>query len=503
MKKRGFVILGLLLAVTAAGGGGWYYYTKVKPQSDDNIVYVTAVSTLNGAAAGVENRYAGVVEPQETVEVKLDSGRTVKEVQVKVGDTVKQGQLLFEYDLSSIQEDLAEAKLALDRLKNEALSLADQITTLEKEKTKASADNQLSYTIEIETNKMNLKKNEYDQKSKEAEIEKLQNATGNTEVRSEIDGIIQKIDNSKLSNEDGDSLEDSGDSFLSDSSNSDSGAFITILSTGAYRIKGQVNELNISSIVTGDPVIIRSRVDETQIWRGTMGNVDMEGSTSNSSYSMYGMMDSSGDSQTSSTTYPFYVELESSDGLMLGQHVYIEMDEGQEDEKSGLWLSEYFIADLDTSNPFVWVANEDDRLEKRMVILGQYDGDLEKYEIVDGLSEDDRIAYPTEQLEEGTKAVEGDATKNIEYKNVDDSYDASYDTDSYDYDFYSEDMEFGDEEIIEDFGGEGIEEFDYGDDYGGEIIEMEDFSENGMGQDGGMLLEDMPDMGSDGGELLG
>ncbi len=37
----------------------------------------------------------------------------------------------------------------------------EQIATLEKEKKKASQDNQLSYTIEIETNKMNLKKNEY------------------------------------------------------------------------------------------------------------------------------------------------------------------------------------------------------------------------------------------------------------------------------------------------------------------------------------------------------
>ena len=39
---------------------------------------------------------------------------------------------------------------------------------------------------------MNLQKNTYQQTSKEAEIQKLQNATGNTEVRSPIDGIIQK-----------------------------------------------------------------------------------------------------------------------------------------------------------------------------------------------------------------------------------------------------------------------------------------------------------------------
>ena len=95
--------------------------------------------------------------------------------------------------------------------------------------------------------RMNLKKNEYDQKSKQAEIDKLQSATGNTEVRSSIDGVIQKIDTSKLSADDGDSLDEGLDDYASYSGSDDSGnAFITILSTGAYRIKGTVNELNVS-----------------------------------------------------------------------------------------------------------------------------------------------------------------------------------------------------------------------------------------------------------------
>ena len=116
------------------------------------------------------------------------------------------------------------------------------ISTLEAEKKKAKAEDQLSYTIEIETNKMNLKKNEYSQKSKQSEIDKLQSATQNTEVRSEIDGVIQKIDTSKMTSDDGDSVDDSSamDSTSSSDSSSDSSAFITILSTGAYRVKGKL-----------------------------------------------------------------------------------------------------------------------------------------------------------------------------------------------------------------------------------------------------------------------
>ena len=87
-----------------------------------------------------------------------------------------------------------------------------------------------------------------------------------------------------------------------------------------------------------------ARVDSSQIWHGTMGTIDKDSATTNSNSNSFGMMDASGDSQTSSSTYPFYVNLDSSDGLMLGQHVYIENDEGQEDQKAGLWLSEVYIS---------------------------------------------------------------------------------------------------------------------------------------------------------------
>ena len=331
---------------------------------------------------------------------------------------VKAGQLLFEYDLSSIEDDLKQAQLDLDRLKNEQISLTEQIATLEAEKKKAKAEDQLSYTIEIETNKMNLKKNEYSQKSKQSEIDKLQSATRNTEVRSEIDGVIQKIDTSKMTSDDGDSVDDSSamdSSMSSGDGSSDSSAFITILSTGAYRVKGKVNEQNRDSIVPGEAVIIRSRVDSSKTWKGTMGSIDVNNGTSDdSSNDMYfGMSSTSSDDQTTSTSYPFYVELDSSENLMLGQHVYIERDIGQDDQKDGLWLSDYYILDTDTNEPYVWAANDKNRLEKRYVTLGKHDDDLGEYEIVDGLTKKDAIAFPTEALEEGEKTEVGDLAQTM------------------------------------------------------------------------------------------
>ncbi|MBQ9064308.1 MAG: efflux RND transporter periplasmic adaptor subunit [Blautia sp.] len=446
--KKGAVAALIVLLAGAGGAAGWYYYNGgsfIPAVESKSTVYATLVSTIMGRISGAENRFAGVVEAQETVAVQKDPDRKVSEVKVKVGDEVKKGQILFEYDLSSIEDKLNEARLELERLQNEAIEITNQINTTEAEKTKKeNADKQLELMIQIQQAQLNLKKNEYDQKSKEAEIVRLENATGNTLVTSEIDGIVQKIDTSKLSTADDtaavtDSLEQSG--YNSGTENSGD-AFITILSTGEYRVKGTVNELNRSEIVFGQGAIIRSRADETMTWHGIMGNVDSQNSKtagSNDMYSSYG-----NDSMTSSSSYPFYVELESSEGLMLGQHVYIEIDVGQEEQKSGIWLQEDFIDGLDTDEPFVWAADENSRLVKKPVTLGEHDMYELKYEILDGITEDDYIAFPSRSLEEGMPVKPGTLDQTVIY----DDYDESYDDE---YGMYDEYGEYGDEMYDESY----------------------------------------------------
>ena len=96
MKKRILILLGILIIGGGAAGVCWK--TGIignHQQTSGDAVYVTKISDLTDQASGVSNRYAGVVEPQETVSVELESGRTVKEVKVKTGDQVKKGQLLF------------------------------------------------------------------------------------------------------------------------------------------------------------------------------------------------------------------------------------------------------------------------------------------------------------------------------------------------------------------------------------------------------------------------
>ena len=398
MKRKITIIGGIVVAVGLLTGFGWYFLRDRmggESSAGDNVVYVSTVSSLTETSSGTQNRYAGVVEPQETVEVKLESNRVVKDVKVSVGQEIAAGTPLFEYDASASQDDLEQAQLELDQLKNDVLSLQEQLSTLEKEKKTAGADNQLSYTIQIQQTKMDIKKNEYSQKSKTKDIEKLQSAAANTVITSEIAGVVKSIDTSKL--EEG----SSGVSSDLDAGGSGEGsAFITILGTGNYRVKGTINEQNIQSIVEGTPVIIRSRVDSSVTWSGTMGTVDMENPITNNNSAVYIGAAGGEETQTTSSSYPFYVNLDNADGLMLGQHVYIEMDYGQEDRKDGLWLDAFYIVDADTE-PYVWMSDDRDQLVKQPVSLGEYDAELDKYEITEGLEKEDCIAFPTDALEEG------------------------------------------------------------------------------------------------------
>ena len=423
MKKRIAIVGGTIVAVAVAGGVSWYLWNHKGSSSEQDKVYVTTVATLMGDVSGTQNRYAGVVEPQKTVKVKVDSSRKVKTVKVKEGDQVSVGDVLFEYDESAAQDDLAQAELDLERLKNEANSLQNQIDTLTKEKKEAKEEEQLSYTIEIQTAQMNLKKNEYNQKTKEKQIEKLKNASGDLEVKSELSGVIKKINESVMNNNDSD-MDSSGSS----GSGSET-AFITIVATGTYRVKGMINETNMNSIVEGEPVLIRSRVDKDVTWMGVMTGVDTKEPTSstNSIDSMY-ISGEETDTQTSSSNYPFYVELDSADGLILGQHVYIEPDYGQDEVKDGVWLDEFYIVDADTETPYVWASSSRDKLEKKTVTLGEYDEKLGKYEITEGLTKEGCIAFPDDTLEEGMETAISSSGQIPENQSADGMMDSSFDS---------------------------------------------------------------------------
>lgn len=408
MKKA--VIAFVVLGIVGAGGYGVYHHFfentensgRVSSTSED-AVYVDQVSAITGFGSGngLVQRYGGEVEPQETLEVKLESDRTVKQCFVKEGDDVKTGQRLFVYDTQDDEDKLAQAQIDIEKAQGDIEVSKKQIASYEKAKANASSDEQLEYTTNIMTAQTAIKQSEYEIKTKELEVSNLKKKIADATVTSELDGVVQKIS---------DTSDNSNSSY---GSGSDSNAYITILSAGDYRIKGSVNEQNLQDLQDlynmGATIIVHSRVDDSKTWKGTISEIKTDKAEENDNNNNSYYYSSSGNADSSS--YAFYVELENSDDLILGQHVYMEEDTGDEEQKDGLWLEDYYIMQEDDGKAYVWMADKNNQLTKQEVTLGDYDEDEMKYEITDGLTEDDYITVPQDGIQEGAPVIYNDASE--------------------------------------------------------------------------------------------
>lgn len=323
--------------------------------------------------------------------------------------------IFFKYDSEAMKLELEEGQIEVERMENDIASYNKQIKDLENEKKNAGADAQVSYTTQIQALQTDIAKTEYDIKVKNISLEKLNNSIENSAVKATSSGTVKSL---KTTEE----LQESGADVI-----------MTITASGSFRIKGKFNEQNMGTITQGQAVIIRSRLDDSITWNGSVSEVSNEPEANNSGV----IVEGGSDSETASSNYAFYIDPENTDGLVLGQHVLIEIDYGQSNavEKSGIWLYSDFIVDYDTDKPYVWAADKDKRLEKRFIKTGQTDEINGDCEIVSGLGENDYIAYPSDDLEEGMRAV----------TNIDD-VDNSWDADP------------GDENAVEPEVGDGIDD---------------------------------------------
>lgn len=395
-KKKLIVVVVVVAAIVGTGlGTGIHFLTADQAEG----VPVYSVASLCGSQTVGQNFYAGVIESQDTVDIKVDSGKKVKEVFVEVGDTVKKGTKLFEYDQSSMEDELTQAKIDLQQYDIDIAEAKSQIKALKEEKKTAASSEQLTYTLQIQLQENEITRTQYEKEKKKLEVDKLEKNMGNTVVTSEIEGKVTKINNIKNSDED----EDEG----METTEEQSDVLMKLTGIGNYRVKCQINELEFSDISEGMEMSVHSRVND-DVFEGVISTIDRGGddaeSTENGGSVMESdMMSEMGDTEsslTNSTSYDFYVELNDPADLMLGQHVYV--TKKQEEQKEGLWLDEMYIVDAD-GDACVWVENARGKLEKREVLLGKYDEELCKYKIESGMEEDDWIAFPDESLEEGAK----------------------------------------------------------------------------------------------------
>lgn len=373
MKKKTkiIILISVCILITIIG----IYFLFPKGNNSGNI-YVQKVSTIIGSSY-TENRYSGVVESSETVDINQDGNKPITEMYVEVGQKVRKGDKLFSYDTTEASNSIAQKKLDIEAQNNE---IAAQNNTIEDYKAELNKGgdkveiqariNEASYAIRQAQNTIKATQTEIDQLNKQIE---------NSTVLSTIDGIIKEVNREGGTDESGNKK-----------------PLVSITQTSDFRVKGSISEMG--SISEGTNVIVRSRINEDQIYKGTVTKVETDPqSNSNNNFSR-------ADSGESASKYPFYVSLDNNKGLKLGQHVYIEVDNGQSTKKKGIWLDASFIVSDDNGNSYVWVS-ERGKLKKKKVELGKSDEETHTTKIKSGLSEDDYIAWADDSYSEGMKTT--------------------------------------------------------------------------------------------------
>ena len=371
MKKRMAWLLTICLLLSGCGGSGGGVYVQS----------VEVLSNLGGIVPG--DHFLGLVVSEHVTKIEKDSDKAVKELLVQEGDDVKKDQELFSYDTDELQLSYDKKCLELDQLKASIDNYKAQIRQLELERAGIYGSEQMRYTLEIQSTQLDIKEAELKIKTKEKEVEQAAKLLENATVVSPVDGRVQDI------NESGTNAQ------------GEPAAYITIQEIGSYRVKGVLGELQRGGIQEGDRVTLVSRTDETVSWAGTVALVDYENPSQGSNTDRYYGM--STDEMTASSKYPFYVDLDSTDGLMLGQHLYIRL-ETEEGQSAGIPIGSAFICYAEDGSPFVW-AEHKGKLEKRPVTLGEYNDMTDAQEILSGISMDDYLAFPDEACREGVSTT--------------------------------------------------------------------------------------------------
>ena len=453
-KKKMLIIAGA--AVIIIGAIAWFMVKNIN-SGDEGKAYVESVRVIAGlgSANGINNRYTGVVEAQDSWKITLQSDMSVEKCYVSVGDEVKKGDKLFSYNTEELTLSKEKKELEVETLENENTQLNKDIKSYQADLKSASASEKIELQTQILTAQTTVKKNEYSIKSGKEEIKSLQNNIKDATVKSKMDGVVKSINASV-----GAGSEDDADSEMADDTSGDGTTYMTILAVGDYRIKGTISETNVWSINEEDPVIVRSRVDDTT-WKGTISKVKTDTTSDESEDSADSdMMDYGSDESSSSesaSSYNFYVELDDDENLMMGQHVFIELDYGQDETKEGIWIPSVYVRE-EGDNYYVWAANKHDRLEKKKIKIGEYNEDLDEYQVLDGLDESAYIACDADNLKENMKTTKVDS----EEDNTGEYYDEELSDDEiYDEEYDDEDlMDESDDEV--DFSDDSWSEDDMG-----------------------------------------
>jgi len=370
MKKRFFILLGLLVAT----GAVYYFFSSNNKQE---TTYLTESVTRGNVEKTVVA--SGSVESVNEVDVGAQASGKITKLYVKLGQEIKKGEMIADIDsttqintlntkkaaLVSYQAQLKAKKTAYDV----ALSSYNRLSKLYTQKA-TSLDSLNTAKSTLDNAKAEMEAIEANTKQAEIEVNTAETNVGYTKITAPMDGTVISVPVSE-----GQTV----------NANQTTPTIVTIADLSKMKIKPEISEGDITKVKAGQEVSFTILSDSQTVYHSVIDSVDPANTTTSSSTSS--SISSSSSSTTSAIYYYANVLIDNPDrtlriGMTTENNIKIA------NAKDVLLVSNMAIQKRDGKS-FVNVLNDKNQPEQREVETG-IQNDFQT-EIKSGLNEGEKV----------------------------------------------------------------------------------------------------------------
>ena len=372
MKKRFFILLGLLIAA----GVAYYFFSS---NSKQETTYLTESVTRGNVEKTVVA--SGSVESVNEVDVGAQSSGKITKLYVKLGQEIKKGEMIADIDsttqintlntkkaaLVSYQAQLKAKKTAYDV----ALSSYNRLSKLYTQKA-TSLDSVNAAKSTLDNAKAEMEAIEANIKQAEIEVNTAETNAGYTKITAPMDGTIISVPVSE-----GQTV----------NANQTTPTIVTIADLSKMKIKPEISEGDITKVKSGQEVSFTILSDSQTVYHSVIDSVDPANTTTTDSSATSSSTSSSSISTTNAIYYYANVLIDNPDrtlriGMTTENNIKIA------NAKDVLLVSNMAIQKRDGKS-FVNVLNDKNQPEQREVGTG-VQNDF-KTEIKSGLNEGEKV----------------------------------------------------------------------------------------------------------------
>ncbi len=405
--NRKTILLGSTVILACAGLGGYVLLNQVNQQQamkmvDNKIDSLTVQDAVNNSKK-TSLVLSGEVVANNSSKVKIDPSKgEVKEVFVKNGDTVTQGQPLFSYVTS--QELTAQSAQYDAQAKANSITAAQTSASIKWEtynrklanlntlKNKYNSSKDESLLDQIKSAEDELAQALSDAKTADNEVTNAQIEAEKAQVTAQTESDRMKYD-TVTADTAGTITSMNEDLPTQSKAKKEEETFIEIMDKSKTLIKGSVSEFDREKLSVGQRVDVVDRKDPKKRWSGTVTQVGTL-TTANAGNSNGGNKQQENPNQGK---YPYTVELDQGGEMpLVGSHSYVNVVENAPESGKVVVNKAYTFSK--NGKTYVWKV-EGKKVKMKEVKTKKVSDRL--VEITEGLTMKDTISTPREGMKDG------------------------------------------------------------------------------------------------------